>query len=83
MVVTVMETSFERLKPRVINYSINLSKTNYFEKIYELSKTTLEGNADRFQEFTETCQKAPNPTKVCMGQSFFIYEQNSFKSNNA
>ena len=38
MAVTAMKTSFKRLKPRVINYkSINLLKTNYFEKNYYLN----------------------------------------------
>ena len=38
MVATVMKTSFERLKPRLINYRdyANLSKTNDFQKKYYL-----------------------------------------------
>ena len=38
MVVTVMKTYFEGLKPRVTNQeTINLLKTNYFEKNYYLN----------------------------------------------
>ena len=59
MVVTVMKTSFERLKPRAINYRDYKS----FEKklfredlLYE-----LEENVDGFQEFIKICRKTLNP----------------------
>ena len=63
MVVTVMKTSFERLKPRVINYRDYKSFENKLfreDLLYELSKTALEENADGFQEFREICQKTLN-----------------------
>ena len=61
MVVTVMKTSFERLKPRVINYRDYKSFENKLfreELLLELSNSTLEENADRFEEFIEICQIA-------------------------
>ena len=63
MVVTVVKTSFERLKPRVINYrDYKVFENQLFREdlLYELSKTTLEENADGFQEFIEICQKTLN-----------------------
>ena len=69
MVVTVIKTSFERLKPRTINYRDYKSFENKLsreELLYELSKTTLEENADGFQNFIEMCKKTLNhyaPTK--------------------
>ena len=69
MVVTVIKTSFERLKPRAINYRYYKSFENKLsreELLYELSKTTLEENADGFQKFIEMCKKTLNhhaPTK--------------------
>ena len=56
MVVTVMKTSFERLKPRVINYRDYKSFEN---KIFreELQNATLEKNTDGFKEFIEIFQK--------------------------
>ena len=73
MVVIVMKTSFERLKPRVINYRGYKSfESNLFweELLFELSNSTLEQNADGLEEFIEMCQKALNhhaPAK----QSFY------------
>ena len=61
MVVTVMKTSFEILKPEVINYRDYKSFENKLfreELLFELSNSTLE--------FIETCQKTLNqhaPTK--------------------
>ena len=58
MVVTVTKTSFERLKPRVVNYRVYKSfKNKLFREnlLYELSKTTLEENSDDFKEFIEIC----------------------------
>ena len=62
MVVTVMNTSFERLKTRVINYRECKSFKNklFRDLLYQLSKTTLEENADGFQELNEICQKTLN-----------------------
>ena len=92
MVVTVMKTSFEWLKPRVINYRDYKSfekKLFRGELLFELSNSTLEENADGLEKFIAICQKTldylpcPSQTKVCTGQPFAIYEQNPFKSNNA
>ena len=58
-----MKTSFERLKPRVINYKDYKSfEDNLFreELLFELSNSTLEQNADRLEQFIEMCQKALN-----------------------
>ena len=91
MVVTVMKTSFEWLKPRVINYRDYKSfekKLFRGELLFELSNSTLEENADGLEKFIAICQKTldylpcPSQTKVCTGQPFAIYEQNPFKSNN-
>ena len=62
MVVTVMNTSFERLKTRVINYRECKSFKNklFRDLLYQLSKTTLEENADGFQDLNEICQKTLN-----------------------
>ena len=63
MVVIVMKTCFERLKPRVINYRDYKSfENNLFreELLFELSNSTLEQNADGLEEFIEMCQKALN-----------------------
>ena len=60
MVVTVMKTSFERLKPRAINYRDYKSFKNKLsreELLFELSNSTLEENADGFKEFSKICQK--------------------------
>ena len=59
MVVTVMKTSFERLKPRVINYRDYKSFEN---KIFreELQNATFEENTDGFKEFIEICPKILN-----------------------
>ena len=64
-----MKTSFERLKPSVINYRDYKSFENKFsweELLYELSNLTLEENANGFEKFNEICQKTLNhqaPTK--------------------
>ena len=71
MVVTVMKTFFEKLKPRVINYRDYKSFKNKLfreESLYELSNATLVENADGFHKFIEICQKtldqhAPNKLK--------------------
>ena len=63
MVVTVMKTSFERLKPKVINYRDYKSFENKLfreELLSELSNSTLEENANGLEEFTEMCQKTLN-----------------------
>ena len=63
MVLTTMKTSFERLKPRVINYRDYESFENKLfreELLFELSNSTLEENADGFQEFIEIYQKTVN-----------------------
>ena len=63
MVVTVMKTSFERLKPKVINYRDSKSFQNKLfqeELLFELSNSTLEENANGLEEFTEMCQKTLN-----------------------
>ena len=87
MVVTVMKTSFERLKSRVINYrDYKTFETKLFREglLYEFSNATLEENADGFKEFIEICQTpCPNQTKIYTGQPFAIYEQNPFRSNNS
>ena len=60
MVVIVKKTSFERLKPRVMNYRDYKSFENKLiqkKLLYELSNATLEKNADDFKEFIEICQK--------------------------
>ena len=54
MVLTVMETSFERLKPRVLNhrdYKSLGNKSFWEELLFELSRSTLEENADGLEEF--------------------------------
>ena len=61
MVVTVMKTSFERLKPWVKKYRDYKSFKNKLirkELLFELSNSTLEENADGLEEFIEMCQKA-------------------------
>ena len=53
MVVTVMKTFFEKLKPRVINYRDYKSFKNKLfqeELLFELSNSTLEENADGLEE---------------------------------
>ena len=63
MVVTVMKTSFERLKLRAINYRDKKSfenKTFREELVYELLSATLAENANGFTEFIEICQKILN-----------------------
>ena len=63
MVVIVKKTSFERLKPRVMNYRYYKSFENKLiqkKLLYELSNATLEKNADDFKEFIEICQKTLN-----------------------
>ena len=59
MVVTVMKTSFERLKPRVINYRYykSFEKKLFREELHELSNATLEENTDGFQEFIKYVKK--------------------------
>ena len=78
MVVTVMKTSFERLKPRVINHRDEFLFRE--ELLFEVSNSTLEENADGLEEFIEICQKNskspyPSQIKVCTGQPFAIYKQ--------
>ena len=68
MVVTVMKTSFERLKQRVLNYRDYKSLENQLLPQFSLilSHATLEETADGFQEFIKICQKTLNhhaPTK--------------------
>ena len=49
MVVTVMKTSFERLKPRIVNYRDYKSFKNKLfreELLFKLSNSTLEENAE-------------------------------------
>ena len=63
MVVTVMKTSFERLKSKVINYRDYKSFENKLfreELLSELSNSTLEENANGLEEFTKMCQKTLN-----------------------
>ena len=53
MVVTVMKTFFEKLKPRVIYYRDYKSFKNKLfreELLFELSNSTLEENADGLEE---------------------------------
>ena len=61
MVVTVMKTSFERLKPRIVNYRDYKSFKNKLfreELLFEVSNSILEENADGLEEFIEICQKS-------------------------
>ena len=63
MVVTVMKTSFERVKPRVINFVNYKSFENKLFReglLFDLSNPTLEENADGQKEFIEICQKTLN-----------------------
>ena len=63
MVVSAMKTSFERLKPRVINYRDHKSFENKLfreELLFELSTSTSEENADDLEEFIKICQKTLN-----------------------
>ena len=69
MVVTVIKTSFERLKSRVKNYR----DYKYFENklfreelLYKLLNATFEENAIGFDKFTEICQK--NSKSSCPNQ---------------
>ena len=86
MVVTVTKTSFERLKPRVINYrDYNSFKNKLFweDLSNELSKATLEENVDGFQELIETCQKnldhhAPTKQTLALGKICHLWT-NSFQ----
>ena len=58
-----MKTSFDRLKAKVINYRDYKSfesKSFGEESLFELSNSTLEENADGFEEFIEICQKTLN-----------------------
>ena len=60
MVVTVMETTFERWKPGVINYRHYKSFENKLfreELLYELSNSALEENAHVLEGFIEICQR--------------------------
>ena len=59
-VVTVIKTSFERLKPSVIDYGDYKSfekKLFREELLFELSNSTLEESADGLEEFIGICQK--------------------------
>ena len=59
MVVTIMKTPLERLKPRVINYKDYKSfKNKVFreELLYKVMNATLEENANCFEEFIEFIQ---------------------------
>ena len=59
-VVTVIKTSFERLKPSVIDYRDYKSfekKLFREELLFELSNSTLEESADGLEEFVGICQK--------------------------
>ena len=68
MVVTVIKTSFERLKTRVINYRDKLFRAGL---LFELSNSFLEENEDCLEEFIEICQKTlnhhPHPSKSLYG----------------
>ena len=58
-----MKTSFERLKPSVINYRDYKSFENKLfreELSFELSNLTLEENAEGLEDFIEICQKTLN-----------------------
>ena len=58
-----MKTSFENLKPRVINYRDYKSFENKLfreELLFELSNSALEEDTDGFEEFIEICQKILN-----------------------
>ena len=62
-VLTVLKTSFERLKPSVINYRDYKSFENKLfreELSFELSNLTLEENAEGLEDFIEICQKTLN-----------------------
>ena len=63
ILVTVMKTSFERLKPKVINYRDYKSFENKLfreELLLEWSNSTLEENADGLEQFIEICKKTLN-----------------------
>ena len=89
MVLTVMKTSFDRLKPRVINYRDYKSFENKLfreDLLYELSKN-FRGECRWFSRVFRNMSKNskspfPNQTNVCTGQSFAIYKQNPFRRNN-
>ena len=58
-----MKTSFENLKPRVINYRDYKSFENKLfreELLFELSNSVLEEDTDGFEEFIEICQETLN-----------------------
>ena len=88
MVVTVMKTSFKRLKPRVINYRDYESLENKLfreELLYQLSNTTVEKNTNGFKEFIEICKKTLNhhaPTRQKFVRCNRLPFMNPFKSNN-
>ena len=90
MVVTIMKTFFERLKPRVINYRDYKSFENklFREKLlFELSNSTLEENADDSEEFIEIRQKtlnrhAPAKQKFVRGNHLSFINK-TFQCNNA
>ena len=90
MVVTIMKTFFERLKPRIISYRDHRSFENksFREKLlFELSNSTLEENADGSEEFIEIRQKtvnrhAPAKQKFIRG-NHLPFMNKTFQCNNA
>ena len=60
MIIIDIITSFERSIKRVINYRHHKSFENKLfreELLFELTNSTLQENADGFEEFIEICQK--------------------------
>ena len=89
MVVTVLKTSFERLKPTVINY-IDYNRKQIISRriIVWIIKCSFRWKSSWCWRVCWNMSKnskssCHNQTKVCMGQTFVIYEQNPFKCNNA
>ena len=85
MVVTVIKTSFERLKPRVKNYKSFENKLFWEELLFELPNSTLEVYADGFEEFIEICQKILNyhalaKQKFVWGNNLLFMNKTSLKA---
>ena len=68
MTVTIMEASFQRLQPRIINYrDFKRSQNNVFreELLSELLNVNIDENEEGFSNFLDICKKILNYHAPC------------------
>ena len=86
MKVAIKDASFQRLQPRIINYTDYESFQNDVvrkELLSELLKVNIDGNEEGFSNFPDICKKILNYHAPCKQKyTLTFYKHNAFQRNN-